>query len=49
MVTTERKPAPTQVRISVELREAVKVRAAQEKVTMQAFVDRAVATALAAK
>ncbi len=47
MVTTERKPSPTQVRISIELREAVKVRAAQEKMTMQAFVDRAVATALA--
>ncbi len=46
MVTTERKASPTQVRISIELREAVKVRAAQEKMTMQAFVDAAVAKAL---
>jgi hypothetical protein len=49
MVTTtaERKSSPTQVRISLVLREQVKVRAAQEKMTMQAFVDAAVAAALA--
>jgi predicted HicB family RNase H-like nuclease len=47
MVTAERKSGPTQVRISLELREAVKVRAAQQKMTMQAFVDAAVAAALA--
>ena len=46
MGTTERKPTPTMVRMSVELREAVKVRAAQERVTMQQFIDRAVAAAL---
>lgn len=44
--TPVRKPAPTQVRISTELRERAKVRAAEEHVSLQEFIDRAVAAAL---
>ncbi len=39
----------TQIRISVELREKAKVAAAQERMTLQAWVDRTVGAALKAK
>ncbi len=37
---------PTMVRVSLELREQVKVAAAREKISMRVFVDRALEQAL---